>query len=278
MEKVVEYRYPKPEKAGSLKIIQDPTSQILAYSFTRDEIKYVESERHSKNGCIYFLVDNSDEDKKIYIGQSIEGINRIKDHQRKKDFWTSCLLFTTDNNSFSKNYIDYLEHYFINKFMTNTEYVVENKARANELSVKQNLFAVANSFAVQIEFLLSAEGISVDKVVKKSNGKLYPAKGQYNAAIYLDGDYFVLVEGSVLNRPKESTQLWKDGIHFDRFNKLIDNYIEDGKVVDEGGLLTTEFDIPFKSPSKAASMVSGNNENGWYFFKGLNDLRNQNSK
>jgi hypothetical protein len=276
MEKVVEYRYPKPEKAGSLKIIQDPTSQIIAYFFNRDEIKYVESERHSKNSCIYLLIDNSDEDKKIYVGQSIEGINRIKDHQRKKDFWTSCFLFTTDNNSFSKNYIDYLEHYFINKFIKNTEFIVENsQARGNELLVKQNVSAVAEVFASHIEFLLSAEGINTERLVKKSSMKTYKARGQFNASIYLDGDYFVLVKGSILNRPKENTLQWKDGIHYDRFTKLIDKYIEEGKISEVDGTLITQYDIPFKSPSKPASMVSGSNENGWFFFMGLNELRNK---
>jgi hypothetical protein len=34
-------------------------------------------------------------------------------------------------------------------------------------------------------------------------------------------------------------------------------------------------DIPFDSPSTAANIVSGGSENGWVFFKGLNEIRNK---
>ena len=46
-----------------------------------------------------------------------------------------------------------------------------------------------------------------------------------------------------------------------------------GKLQLINGKIVAITDIPFDSPSTAANVVSGRSENGWLFFKGLNELR-----
>lgn len=275
MQKVVEYRYPKPDKPGSIKVIQDPVSQIVAYSFTRDELAFVEKEKHSKNSCVYFLIDYSDDNDSIYVGQSSNGVERIKSHQKLKAFWTRCILFTTDNNSFNRNYIDYLEYYFIRKFINNSGFIISNTdKRVNEPSISLNVKTIAHQFAEQIEFLLASEGLNISSnAVTEPIDKVYEAPSAFDARIYFDGQKFVLLSGSEVNRPKESSKNWKDGKHYKRFNHLINQYIEDGKLQVLNGKTIAVTDIPFDSPSTAANIVSGRSENGWSFFKGLNELR-----
>lgn len=275
MQKVVEYRYPKPDKPGSIKVIQDPVSQIVAYTFTRDELAFVEKEKHSKNSCVYFLIDYSDDNDSIYVGQSSNGVERIKSHQKLKAFWTRCILFTTDNNSFNRNHIDYLEYYFIRKFINNSGFIISNTdKRVNEPSISLNVKTIVHQFAEQIEFLLASEGLNISSnAVTEPIDKVYEAPSAFDARIYFDGRKFVLLSGSEVNRPKESSKNWKDGKHYKRFNHLINQYIEDGKlqVLNDKTLAVT--DIPFDSPSTAANIVSGGSENGWVFFKGLNEIR-----
>lgn len=275
MQKVVEYRYPKPDKPGNLKVIQDPVSQIVAYSFTRDELAFVEKEKHSKNSCVYFLIDYSGDNDSIYVGQSSNGVERIKSHQKHKAFWTRCILFTTDNNSFNRNYIDYLEYFFIRKFIDNSELIISNTdKRVNEPTVSLNVKTIAHQFAEQIEFLLASEGLNINPIsVKETIDKVYEAQSTFDARIFFDGQKFILLSGSEVNRPKETTKNWKDGKHYKRFNQLIDQYIEDGKLQLSNGKIVAITDIPFDSPSTAANVVSGRSENGWLFFKGLNELR-----
>ena len=275
MQKVVEYRYPKPDKPGNLKVIQDPVSQIVAYSFTRDELAFVEKEKHSKNSCVYFLIDYSGDNDSIYVGQSSNGVERIKSHQKHKAFWTRCILFTTDNNSFNRNYIDYLEYFFIRKFIDNSEFIISNTdKRVNEPTVSLNVKTIAHQFAEQIEFLLASEGLNINPIsVKETIDKVYEAQSTFDARIFFDGQKFILLSGSEVNRPKETTKNWKDGKHYKRFNQLIDQYIEDGKLQLSNGKIVAITDIPFDSPSTAANVVSGRSENGWMFFKGLNELR-----
>lgn len=101
IEKTITYFYPDKNKAAHLKVFQDRTDQIKAFYFTKEHIKEIEKLDSSTYYAIYFLFDNSDSDnKKTYIGQSINGIKRIFDHIHKKEFWSYCILFVTDNNRF----------------------------------------------------------------------------------------------------------------------------------------------------------------------------------
>ena len=59
---------------------------------------------------IYFLFGH-DEDKAkpvVYIGQSKEGIKRIKAHDQKIDFWNYVVLVISKTSSFTKTHIEFL--------------------------------------------------------------------------------------------------------------------------------------------------------------------------
>ena len=59
------------------------------------------------------MFNQSEDSKSVYVGQSINGIERIRNHKSNKGFWSECILFTTNNNNFTKSTIDYLEYKFI---------------------------------------------------------------------------------------------------------------------------------------------------------------------
>ena len=104
---------------------------------------------------MYFLFDDSEDESKMYIGQSINGINRIGDHYYDIAFWSYAILFVTDNNSFNKDIIDYLEHKFIQEFR-NSSYVLKNSNLRGVVPTisKENLLTT-KCFIEQIVFLLS---------------------------------------------------------------------------------------------------------------------------
>ena len=277
MQKTVTYLYPDVSKASTLKIFQDKTNQIKAFYFTKENIADIEQMETSENYAVYFLFDNSEPDEqKVYVGQSMNGIKRINEHVRGKDFWTFCIMFVTDNNSFDKLSIDYLEYQFVNDFKKSS-YVIMNKDFRNKepnVSIydKPNLM----SFIKQIKFLLNAEGIVMD-APEEQRGRInyYYPRGRYDAKIYLKEGKFILEKGSKLRRPPEISKNWKSDRHYCRFNNLMDNCIKDGKVAEKEGEITTLVKLTFNAPSTIASLVSGYPENGWVFFKDLNELRNQ---
>jgi len=276
IEKTITYFYPDAKKAAYLKVFQDRTNQIKGFYFTKEHIKEIEKLDSSTNYAIYFLFDNSDLDnKKTYIGQSINGVKRIFDHINKKDFWSYCILFVTDNNSFDKLTIDYMEYEFIKRFKKSSFTLMNKDPRTNEPNIsmydKPNILAYIN----QIEFLLSAEGVSIDTIsTEQLNERFYyPKNKNYRSRIFVKDGQFVLAKNSELRRPVDSSKNWKTGTFFNRYNNMIDNYIEDGKVIEENGVLRTVINMSFDSPSRVAELISGQSTNGWLFFDELNELR-----
>ncbi len=275
MQKTITYLYPEATRASSLKVFQDRTNQIKAFYFTKDSLKDVEKMESSTNYAIYFLFDNSDEgENRVYIGQSMNGVGRISDHVRKKDFWTYCILFVTDNNSFDKLAIDYMEYDFIKK-LKKSSYILMNKdLRTTEPIVSIYDKPYLLSFIDQIEFLLNAEGVVLDTFkVDNMIDYYYPKSSKFKAKLFVKDGKFVLEKGSVLKRPVESSKNWKSDRFYNKNNLIIDNYLRDGKVEEVDGQIVLTVNMPYDSPSKPASLITGLATNGWKFFRNLNELR-----
>ncbi len=276
--KTVQYLFPDTSKAATFKVFQEESNKILGFYFSRDNLDLVKNQSNSKNYAVYFLFKDEDEMNsipQIYVGQSTQGVDRISNHKTNKDFWSHAIMFVTDNNSFNRLTIDYLEYYFINKVKSSKGYNLNNIDERHKKPVI-SIFNEANldSIIEQILFLLQCEGINLtDNDVSTTDLVYYQASRDFNAKLYVKGGKFYLRKGSELKRPPESTKQWKNKVHYNRYNKLIDDYIQNGKVTESKGQIVCDVDLEFKAPSKAADLVSGMAENGWQFFKGLDDLR-----
>lgn len=277
MQKTITYLYPDVKKASSLKVFQDRTSQIRAFYFTRENIKEVEKLESGTNYAVYFLFNEAEDDgmTKVYVGQSTRGANRMLSHEKEKSFWSFCIMFVTDNNSFDALSIDYIEYYFINKLKNSSSYILENNIIKIEPVVsvfdRPNLLA----YIEQIEFLLKAEGIDFNEQQVDKNSKFYyPKNKEYHAKISIKEGNFILHAGSVIRRPTESSKYWSDkGRFYNRYTDIINSLLKDKKVISNGDSYETLVNLSFKSPSRIACLISGRSENGWLFFEGLNDLR-----
>ena len=278
MEKVVTYLYPDTEKAANLKVFQDRTNQIKAFYFTRDNIREVERLESGMNYAVYFLFDKSADGEmtKVYVGQSKNGANRMESHQANKLFWSYCLMFVTDNNSFDALTIDYMEYYFIQKLKKSSQFSLENRdMRTNEPNVSIYDRPTVMSYVDQISFLLRAEGIDFSENTATITNHYYvPKSSKYKAKLFVKDGKFVLAAGSIISRPIESSKDWKDGGKFyNRFSSIVDDFVADGKIRPVESGYEAVVNLSFNSPSMASNLISGRAENGWLFFKGLNKLR-----
>ncbi len=274
MQKTITYLYPDEKNAANLKMYQDRTNQIKAFYFTRESYKQVYELSCSLNYAIYFLFNDSEDENLVYVGQSVNGIQRIEDHIRQKEFWTYGILFVTDNNSFDKLSIDYLGYEFLQRFKKSSYSLTNKDLRLNEPNISIYDLPNLEAFITQIEFLLSAEGIDIDEQEDKNElMKYYYPSAKHNAKLFVKDGKFILAAGSEVKRPPESTKEWKDKNHYQRGNAIIDSYIADGKVKEADGKLITQVYLAFKSPSAPADLITGLSENGWKFFKGLDEIR-----
>ena len=136
-----------------------------------------------------------------------------------------------------------------------------------------------DAYIEQIEFLLNAEGVSLQEVSPNGVGVTYyePTSKKYKAKLFVKDGKFILVEGSVIRRPTELAKDWKVNL-YERNNNVINGYLDDGKVEEINGEIVLLMNIEYNSPSMPASLLSGRSENGWLFFKGLNELRSLNER
>lgn len=135
----------------------------------------------------------------------MNGISRIQSHITNKAFWQNCLLFVTDNASFSKTHIDFLEYHFI-RFFDESNYMLENKdKRSNKPNISDFEEPALLELATQIEFLLACQGIRAQnkKVKTLKNQIIYPAIGKYKAQLIIKDGEFILLKGSLINKPSE---------------------------------------------------------------------------
>lgn len=275
MQKSITYLYPDATNAANLKMYQDRTNQIKAFYFTRESYKQVYDLPSVFNYAIYFLFNDSEDENLIYIGQSINGIKRIEEHVKGKDFWSYAIMFVTDNNSFDKLSIDYLEYEFIQRFKKSSFVLTNKDLRPNKPNISVYDLPNLEVFIDHIEFLLSAEGIDIDEAEESNEAvKLYYPSKNHNAKLFVQDGKFILAAGSEVKRPPESTKDWKDKRHFIRGNDVINGYIENEKIKVIDNKLITQVNLAFKSPSAPADLITGLSENGWKFFKGLEELRN----
>lgn len=192
------------EKDSSSKVIfQDQNSQIVGIKFKKKDIKNLseskieEISKLSKNCCIYFLYG----DDSIYIGKSVNGIDRIKDHVTTKEFWRTGLMFVTDNTSWTSTTIDYLEHHFINLFKGLTELSLENlDTRTTTPNITLYYKATIQSAIKKVEFYLNCHNINTQKIEKTVYDKIYKNK-EGTASLSYDGEKFILIKGSQLMYP-----------------------------------------------------------------------------
>lgn len=277
--KNLSFYFPDSDNASGLKIFKEIGTALTGFYFKRSYLPNVLKEDNSSNYAIYFLFDDSDNDPIVYIGQSTNGVNRVKDHVKKKEFWSFCIMVVSDNNSFDKSAIDYLEYHFIHKFK-NTVYKLENIDNRNTQPIV-NVFqkSTYDNYCNQIEFMLEANGIDFleKKNSKEKDFQFFEASKGIKSKLYVKDDVFFLAKDSIISMPIETSKDWNDDgrfyrNHSSRFNELL----VDGKAkLLESNLSKAILleDIPFKSPSAAAEITSGYAENGWLFWKGLDEIR-----
>jgi hypothetical protein len=261
----LQHLYLDENDASSKVIFQDQNSQIVGIKFKKNDLNFLEKYDITKNCCIYFLCD----EESIYIGKSVNGIDRIKTHVNSKDFWSFGLMFVTDNKSWTSTTIDYLEHHFINTFKNLPELSLENIEHRNNIpNITIYDKATIESAILKVEFYLNCHNINTKKTETKKYNKIY-YNAKKNASLTYDAGKFILLKGSQLVLPLETTKE-SDLNVYNRLVKDMQNYLEE-EIIDANLVLME--DIVLNSPSRAANLCVGRSENGWTYFQNLNEIR-----
>ncbi|TBN02454.1 GIY-YIG nuclease family protein [Hyunsoonleella flava] len=250
----------------SVKIAEITNRVVKAVLVPRNKLEYISTRTELNNVGIYFLFGESAEKAKpiVYIGEAEDCLERLKQHNRTKEFWNYAVVMVSKINAFTKSHAKYLEHIAVDQAKESNRYETENQTAPSKPFVTESMEAdLLDSFDT-IKILLSTLGFPVyDKVGKEQvtskellflNGRNIKAEGD------LIDDGFVVFKGSQV---KKDTVPSCHEYLINLRQKLIQNEI----LIEKNGNYEFVQDYVFNSPSTAGGVVLGRSTNGWTKWK-----------
>lgn len=211
---------------------------------------------------IYYLINESDDNTiaQIYIGQTRNGITRLDDHNRSKDFWNKAIMFLADNKTFTLDMISGLEKFAIVKAQESKRYKVENTV-VPKYEIDEYDMASVEEIYDEIQFIMGTQGYKMDDAKASLNQAdiLHTTRNGIKAFGMYDGEKFEVLEGSQINIGKE--------VKLERYNKQRDKLIKTGSISQIDGKYILNVILDFNTPSGASDFVLGGSTNGWIEWK-----------
>lgn len=214
---------------------------------------------------IYYLINENDENKiaQIYIGQTRNGIARLDDHNRSKDFWNKAIMFLADNKTFSLDMISGLEEYAILKAHESKRYKVENSVSPKYEIDEYDLPSIEEVYD-EIQFIMATLGYKMDDAKQyNDNREIFHTtrNGILAYGVYM-GDKFQVLEGSQINLAKSAI--------LEKYNKQRAELQASGDIVMQNGSNILKITLEFNTPSGASDFILGGSTNGWVEWKNTN--------
>ena len=211
---------------------------------------------------IYYLINESDDNKiaQIYVGQTRNGIARLDDHNRSKDFWNKAIMFLAESKTFTLDMISGLEKFAIMKAQESKRYKVENTV-VPKYEIDEYDLASVEEIYDEIQFIMGTQGYKMDdsKTSLDEAAVLHTTRNGIEAFGIYDGEKFEVLEGSQVNMDKK--------VNLERYNKQRAELLENGSITKIDGKYILNAILAFNTPSGASDFILGGSTNGWTEWK-----------
>lgn len=211
---------------------------------------------------IYYLIYENDTNKiaQLYIGQTRNGIARLDDHNRSKDFWNKAIMFLAENKTFTLDMISGLEKFAIIKAQESKRYKVENNVVPKYEIDEYDLAAVEEIYE-EIQFIMATQGYKMNdaKCTINEADILHTTRNGITAYGVYNGEKFEVLDGSQINMNKPT--------HLQRYNRQREDLISQQSIVNVDGKYILKVTVEFDTPSGASDFVLGGSTNGWVEWK-----------
>ena len=214
---------------------------------------------------IYYLINENDENKiaQIYIGQTRNGVTRLDDHNRSKDFWNKAIMFLADNKTFSLDMISGLEEYAIIKAHEAKRYKVENTVKPKYEIDEYDLPSIEEVYD-EIQFIMATLGYKMENAKQTRNDAeiFHTTRNGITAYGIYSGDKFQVLEDSEINFAKP--------VSLTKYNRQREELLQKGDITLQGDKYILNVILEFNTPSGASDFVLGGSTNGWTEWKSKN--------
>ncbi len=245
----------------------------------RSKLADLVKREEAKRAGVYFLVGDDPDNpskKRVYVGESDTVSQRLKNHQtdESKYFWTHTILAMSKDENLTKSHVLYLEGSLIDLIGSAKRASLANGKGMAIGGLPESDKADMEFFLAQIQLLLPVLGFNFAQPAPTPKAKSSP-EGQgsetsedappifrmspvgTDARAQEINNEFVVLKGSTAR--KQGLSSWTS------YKPLREQLMQDGELVEDEGqadlLIFTE-DVSFSSPSAAAAVVFGGNQNG----------------
>ena len=245
-----------------IRSIRRHLSTMTTYVIPRSLLTEAKKITGTNRPGIYYLISENDENKiaQIYIGQTRNGVARLDDHHRSKEFWNKAIMFLADNKTFSLDMISGLEAYAIKQAHEAKRYRVENSVNPKYEIDEYDLPLIEEVYE-EIKFIVATQGYNMENPQNSlsEENKLHTTRNGIVACGIYDKEKFEVLEGSEIDMNRKC--------HSEKLEKQRQTALLNGDIVYLNGKYKTTISFPFSSPSSAGMFVLGGSINGWVEWK-----------
>lgn len=250
-------------KPDGIRSIRRHLSTMTTYVIPRPLLAEAKKISNTNRPGIYYLISENDNNKiaQLYIGQTRNGVIRLDDHNRSKDFWNKAIMFLADSKTFTLDMISGLESYAINKATDAKRYKVENAVNPKYEIDEYDLPLIEEVYE-EIRFIMATQGYKIESSETSINeaNTLHTTKNGVKAFGAYDGDHFEVLEGSQIDFSRR--------VKLEKYNAQREKLLNDGDIiVDKDGVYILKVSLEFNTPSGASDFVLGGSTNGWIEWK-----------
>lgn len=216
-------------------------------------------------GIYYLLDDRKGRLRRVYAGQTVQGIARLDAHNQRKPWWNKAVMFLAPDAELSSDVVNGLEYKAIEYIKAHGAYEVDN-----QVTPKPYVNPYSESFINQLHedilFRMEVLGYGLDDVGDDAvEGEFafhtvrrgVEGRGIYDAA----AGVFTVVAGSEIDMSHKPGTNKRAVV---TLQTLREDCLAKGTLVQDGeGKYRLTEPVSFSSPSSAAVFVLGGSANGW---------------
>lgn len=219
---------------------------------------------------VYVLLGEKDGAALAYIGEGEDVGARIRDHEAKKDWWTTVVLITTAADELNKAHVKFLESRLVEVARAAKVSPLENGNTPPRPSLSEANIANMEEFLDTLLMALPAIGISIFASAKRPDVDMgtgakpqpkefiltAPKYGVRAKSVVDDGEFIVLKDSLAQGK-------WiGQGSSGSGYAALHAELLLKGVLTPIGDLAKFSVNYAFSSPSAAAAIVLGRSANG----------------
>jgi hypothetical protein len=248
----------------------------------RSELRELLGRPETKRTGVYLLLGEDESavgDTRCYIGEGDEVAERLRHHQREKDFWDRVVVITSKDTNLTKSHGRYLESRMIALAKEAGRVSLENGTDPAVPALPEADASDMDYFLSQLQIILPVLGVNAIRVrpsrvaltssdvpTESPVFHLTNARQKVDAhAQQIDGE-FTLLTGSIVVprfRDDEGKYAASTAKAYAGYRALHQRLVDDGSIlIDADGRGRVSRDIAFTSPSTAGAVALGRSCNG----------------